>query len=223
MNRSRLVSLALAAAALLLGSSASTAVTLADQPVFASADVPGNLALTLSVEYPTAISVANLGNYADSSTYLGYFDPLKCYTYVLNSTTPASSYFQPAGLATGTNYHTCSGKWSGNFMNWATMQTIDPFRWALTGGYRSVDTTSQTILEKAWGSSQGSQTNFPLRGTSQATSTGHNIASSLISSVTPLSWTSFNTSIWKRGNTIGPANTDKPTAMPLIPTSHMPG
>jgi type IV pilus assembly protein PilY1 len=31
--------------------------------------VPGNLALVLSVEYPTAISVANLGNYADASTY----------------------------------------------------------------------------------------------------------------------------------------------------------
>lgn len=202
MKRLRVICLALAAATLLLGAGPVPAVTLADQPVFASADVPGNLALTLSVEYPTAISVANLGNYADSSTYLGYFDPLKCYTYTLNTTTPASSYFQPAGLASGTNSHSCSGKWSGNFMNWATMQTIDPFRWALTGGYRSVDTTTQTILEKAWGSSQGSQTNFPLRGTGQATSTGHNLASSLISSVTPLSWTSFNTSIWKRGNTM---------------------
>ena len=202
MNCPRVISLALTAAALLLGAASSSAVTLADQPVFASADVPGNLALTLSVEYPTAISVANLGNYADSSTYLGYFDPLKCYTYTLNTTAPASSYFQPAGLATGTNLHSCSGKWSGNFMNWATMQTIDPFRWALTGGYRSVDTTTQTILEKAWGSSQGSQSNFPLRGTGQATSTGHNLASSLISSVTPLSWTSFNTSIWTRGNTM---------------------
>lgn len=198
---SRVIFLALAAAAL-LGAQPSPGATLADQPVFASADVPGNLALTLSVEYPTAISVANLGNYADSSTYLGYFDPLKCYTYTLNTTTPASSYFEPAGLATGTNLHTCSGKWSGNFMNWATMQTIDPFRWALTGGYRSVDSTSATILEKAWGSSQGSQSNFPLRGTGQATSTGHNLASSLISSVTPLGWTAFNTSIWKRGNTM---------------------
>lgn len=190
------------AATALAGAQPARAVTLADQPVFASADVPGNLALTLSVEYPTAISVANLGNYADSSTYLGYFDPLKCYTYTLNTATPASSYFQPAGLATGTNLHSCSGKWSGNFMNWATMQTIDPFRWALTGGYRNVDTASETILEKAWGSSQGSQTNFPLRGTGQATSTGHNLASSLIASVTPLAWSSFNTSIWKRGNTM---------------------
>ena len=129
--------------------------TLADQPVFAGADVPGNLALALSVEFPTAISVANIGNYADASTYLGYFDPSKCYTYMYNTTTPASSYFQPSSPATGANLHQCSGLWSGNFMNWASMQTIDPFRWALSGGFRSEDDTS-TVLEKAWGSAQGS-------------------------------------------------------------------
>lgn len=68
MSPSRVVSLAMSTAAVLLGAAPATAVTLADQPVFASADVPGNLALTLSVEYPTAISVANLDNYADGST-----------------------------------------------------------------------------------------------------------------------------------------------------------
>jgi type IV pilus assembly protein PilY1 len=202
MTRHRSCAALLLPLLLLWGQPSHAATTLADQPVFASADVPGNLALALSVEYPTAISVANLGNYADASTYLGYFDPAKCYTYTYNSTAPASSYFQPVGLATGTNSHSCSSKWSGNFMNWATMQTIDPFRWALTGGYRVVDSTTETILQKAWGSSQGSQSNFPLRGTSQATSTGHNLASGLISSVVPLSWTAFNTSIWKRGNTM---------------------
>src|ERR1700761_8832313 len=71
---------------------AATTVTLADQPIFSTANVPGNMAFTLSVEFPTAISVANLGNYADTSTYLGYFDPAKCYTYQYNSTTPSSSY-----------------------------------------------------------------------------------------------------------------------------------
>ncbi|REM68880.1 hypothetical protein DSI38_03625, partial [Mycobacterium tuberculosis] len=54
---------------------AATTLKLSDQPVFATSDVPGNLALALSVEYPTAISVANLGDYADASEYLGYFDP----------------------------------------------------------------------------------------------------------------------------------------------------
>ena len=86
---------------------------------------------------------------------LGYFDPGNATTTYTTPTTPAKSYFQPAAFATGANSHTCSGYWSGNFMNWATMQTIDPFRWALTGGYRSVDTTTQTILEKAWGVGPG--------------------------------------------------------------------
>ncbi|MET3182781.1 UNVERIFIED_ORG: type IV pilus assembly protein PilY1 [Variovorax guangxiensis] len=185
---------------------AAAATKLADQPVFATSDVPGNLALALSVEYPTAISVANLGDYADATEYLGYFDPKKCYTYQYVapavSTNPASdSYFQPAGASTGTNKHGCSGQWSGNFMNWATMQTIDPFRWALSGGYRSVDTTTQTILEKAWGSAQGNLTNFPLRGTDQGT--GHKLPAALVSSVTPFSnWSQFNSSIWSRGNTM---------------------
>ena len=62
------------------------------------------------------------------------------------------SYFAPNSLAVA---HDCTGKWSGNFLNWALTQTIDPLRYALTGGYRSVDTGSLTILEKAWASGQG--------------------------------------------------------------------
>jgi type IV pilus assembly protein PilY1 len=193
-----------------------TTTTLGDTPVYATVNVPGNLALVLSVEYPTAISVANLGDYADASTYLGYFDPVKCYNYVYNSTTPSSSYFAPAALSTGANSHSCSGMWSGNFMNWATMQTIDPFRWALTGGYRSVDTHPTTggsypytILEKAWGSFQGAfsvsggywnSTSFPFRGTDQA-SPNNKLPSSLVPTVTPFTtWNNFNSAIWANGN-----------------------
>jgi type IV pilus assembly protein PilY1 len=178
----------------------SRATNLANKPIAAGADVAGNLALTLSVEFPTAISIANLGNYADGSTYLGYFDPLKCYTYNFNGTTPSSSYFSAVNLANGANNHSCSNAWSGNFMNWASMQTIDPFRWALTGGYRSVDLVGQTILEKAWGSAQGSAgANFPYRGTSQGG--GNNLSSGLINSVTPLgAWGSFDLGVWGNGN-----------------------
>lgn len=192
--------------ALLLGiacmTPATAQTTLADQPVFSIIDVPGNLAFTLSVEYPTANSVANLGNYADSSTYLGYFDPAKCYSYQYNSGTPSSSYFKPAAFATGTYLHSCSGYWSGNFMNWATMPTIDPFRWALTGGYRTVDSTSQTIIDKAWASGQGGTANFHDRGTS-ATFTANMIPSTVaISAITPFSWTTFNSRVEGNGNWI---------------------
>ena len=176
---------------------------LASKPIAAGADVPGNLALDLSVEFPTAISIANLQNYSDAIQYLGYFDPLKCYTYNFNGAAPASSYFSPVSpnsAANGANNHSCSNAWSGNFMNWASMQTIDPFRWALTGGYRSVDIVGTTILEKAWGSQQGSAgANFPYRGTSQGG--GNNLNTGLINSVTPLgAWNSFDLGIWGNGN-----------------------
>ena len=179
---------------------AAAQTNLADQPIGAAADVPGNLALALSVEFPTAISVSNIGDYSDAAQYLGYFDPLKCYTYNYNSSTPSSSFFQPVSLATGPNLHTCPGNWSGNFMNWSSMQTIDPFRWALSGGYRSVDTASQTILEKAWGSTQGSPGgNFNYRGTNQGSP--NKLPGALLASVTPFSnWNNFDSGIWGNGN-----------------------
>jgi len=198
----------------LAASAVTTTTTLADQPIFSTVNVPGNLALVMSVEYPTAISVANLGDYADANVYPGYFDPAKCYNYSYNSTTPSKSYFVPAAFGTGTYGHQCSGMWSGNFMNWATMQTIDPFRWAMTGGYRDED-DSITVLEKAWGSFQGgwnlyqtsysNSTSFPYRGTSQTSdpNTGNDLPSNLISKVTPFStWGSFNSAIWGNGNTM---------------------
>jgi type IV pilus assembly protein PilY1 len=150
---------------------------LADQPVFTVAAVPGNLALTLSVEFPTALGIAHTAAYATGSEFLGYFDPKKCYTYTYNSGTPLSSYFQPAGTAAG---HVCSGKWSGNFLNWATMQTVDPFRWALTGGFRSTDTASMTVLERAYNSGQSGTADRALSG------------AALIAGATPMSWAALN-------------------------------
>jgi type IV pilus assembly protein PilY1 len=87
-------------------------------------------------------------------------------------------------------------------MNWAATQTIDPFRSALTGGYRSVDTTTQTILEKAWGAAQGGPAqNYPYRGTSQGG--GNNLSTSLISKLTPFStWPSFDEGVWGNGQTM---------------------
>ena len=188
----------LSTAFILSSFSEASAAILADQPVFATSDVPGNLALALSVEYSTAISVANLGSYADGTEYLGYFDPRKCYTYQLDTTDASKSFFISTAPATSPSIHQCRGQWSGNFMNWATMQTIDLFRWALSGGYRSVDGPTATIIEKAWGSSQGGDNNFPRRGTLQGG--GHNLPSSLVDKVTPFSGHEFNTRVYARGN-----------------------
>ncbi|GAA0850668.1 hypothetical protein GCM10009113_32620 [Marinobacter szutsaonensis] len=122
--------------------------TLADQPLYLGGGrgVPANLVLTPSVEYPTIQSLANLGDYNPSENYEGYFDPQKCYRY--NHGEEENRHFYPTSVSTSKNC-TGSGEWSGNFLNWATTQTIDPFRKALTGGYRYRDTPTETWLEKA--------------------------------------------------------------------------
>lgn len=121
-------------------------------------NVPGNLVLTPSVEFPTVISIANLGNYDIKATYAGYFDSAKCYDYEKETFThnifgeikkkDGGGYFTPKNFDFKKN-GSCGGKWSGHYLNWAATQTIDPFRKALTGGYRVVDEVGLTILEKA--------------------------------------------------------------------------
>ncbi|WP_140629047.1 pilus assembly protein [Methylibium rhizosphaerae] len=145
---------ALTAAAIELPVAGAVNIDLADQPLFSATMVPGNLALALSVEWPTATTPAYPSTtvYSAQSTFLGYFDPEKCYSYVYDKATPASSYFKPHSEA---RKHACSSSWStplwsGNYLNWASMQTLDAFRWVLTGGYRSTDTKDSTILTKTY-------------------------------------------------------------------------
>jgi type IV pilus assembly protein PilY1 len=143
---------------------------LADRPIFTGTSMPGNLSLVLSVEFPTAVSVAHTNRtYASANEYLGYFDPDKCYRYkYAGDGTTIDNYFVPVSNTPNHLCTTSAGRWSGNFLNWASMQTIDTFRWALTGGYRAVDNTNLTVLEKSWGSGQGGTSNFPDASTSGA-------------------------------------------------------
>ena len=83
--------------------------------------------------------------YEDTITYYGYFDSAKCYTY---DNSAGVNRFVPDSPATGTNSHYCSKKWSGNFMNWATMTRMDVVRKLLYGGQRSTDTSTLTVLER---------------------------------------------------------------------------
>ena len=138
-------------------------VDLADQPLFSTSGAPGNVLLALSVEWPTASTPAYLSTtaYSTANTYVGYFDPAKCYRYT-NHATPANGYFTPDSMATS---HVCTSTaakalWSGNYLNWATAQTMDAFRWALTGGDRVVDTTTETIMEKTRHSGQGARSSI---------------------------------------------------------------
>ncbi len=81
--------------------------------------------------------------YKDTINYYGYFDSSKCYDYSI-----ANGRFVPAATATGANNHYCTGRWSGNFMNWATMTRMDVVRKMLYGGMRSTDTSALTVLER---------------------------------------------------------------------------
>ncbi len=190
------------------------ATPLADQPVFSSASVPGNLALALSVEWPTVSRAAHPSTtYSSANTYRGYFDHNKCYRYVHVATETATSVsrFDPVGLAsdrqcpaTGVN-----GDWSGNFLNWATMIAVDPFRWALTGGLRKVDEVGTTILERARHSGQGNL--FPHRTINNATT---------ISNATPFTWGSLTVRtdwagtrlIFTSGGSVGNENAAPPAS-----------
>lgn len=84
--------------------------------------------------------------YTHRYSYYGYFDSDKCYIY--DST---DNRFEPFGKTDSDNY--CEENkdlWSGNFLNWATMTRIDAVRKILYGGLRSTDTSSTTVLERAF-------------------------------------------------------------------------
>lgn len=133
---------------------------ISNSPLFLVTGAEPNVLINMSVETP--MGGAAYTDYADSAgcggrinvsgntvgpcylttkTYLGFFDPNKCYLY------SGSGYFYPWAAANAD--HSCTGSFSGNMMNWATMTAIDMFAYTMTGGNRVVDTTSATVLERA--------------------------------------------------------------------------
>lgn len=151
---------------LLTSTYASANTELADKPLL-NVDQKGNVALALSVEWPTGVLSSYKDSYEITNTYLGYFHSEKCYSYELNGTGTDDDYFEPQALATD---HACqsvtNGRWSGNYLNWATSPAIDVFRSVLTGGYRHIDELDLTVLEKA------NSANFPEYATPNKTING---------------------------------------------------
>ena len=180
----------IAAAALMLAVFEPAQAEISQVPLYlGGGNVPGNLVLVPSVEWPTINSVANLGDYSENSEYIGYFNPNKCYAYNYDAN-ESQRHFYPVSDAAN---HRCSGQWSGNFLNWAATQTIDPFRKVLTGGYRVKDTPTETWLEKARHDGQGNV--YPNR---RIPASGNN--SSLVSGATPFSSNSLYVRIDGLGN-----------------------
>ena len=96
-------------------------------PLTVAGNVPGNLVLVPSVEFPTVDSLANLNAYDVNRVYVGYFDSAKCYRYVYNAT-ESLRHFAPRRVVTNRICDYNQQEWSGNYLNWAASQTIDPFR-----------------------------------------------------------------------------------------------
>jgi len=127
-------------------------LNLAQTPLFVGATIPPQVMLTISKDQQLYKKAYN--DYSDldgdgviettykhAIDYYGYFDPKKCYDYTNNR-------FEPSGMADASKY--CSGKWSGNFLNWASMSRMDAVRKLLYGGLRSTDTNSLTVLERSY-------------------------------------------------------------------------
>ncbi len=149
-----------------LTSLGANALVLSQTPLFLQGSVPPQTMLTISKDqqlYKKAYNdYSDLDNdgqiettYKHSIDYYGYFDPKKCYAY-----SSANKRFEPASDSPG-KY--CSGQWSGNFLNWASMARMDAVRKLLYGGMRSPDrtsgdgngisdgdTASSTVLERSY-------------------------------------------------------------------------
>jgi len=126
-------------------------LNLASVPLFIGANIPPQVMLTISKDqqlykkaYNDYTDLDGDGQiettYKHSIDYYGYFDPTKCYDY-------SNDRFEPQ-FVSADKY--CGGKWSGNFLNWITMSRMDAVRKLLYGGLRSTDTSSETVLERAY-------------------------------------------------------------------------
>lgn len=82
----------------------------------------------------------DIGYKPASIDYYGYFNSYACYTYDGSKFVPSSA----------TSNKQCSGKWSGDFLNYVTTSRMDALRRVLYGGWRQVDSTTQTILQGAY-------------------------------------------------------------------------
>ncbi len=82
--------------------------------------------------------------YKSSINYYGYFDSFKYYEY--NTST---GRFEPRGVTTDKKAPN-GPYWSGDFLNYVSMTRMDCLRKVLYGGYRSIDTATETVLERAY-------------------------------------------------------------------------
>ncbi|WP_133129556.1 pilus assembly protein [Legionella yabuuchiae] len=151
MNR-YLLSLGLSIA-LIQSSVYAAPLDLSQTPLFLTDSVPPLTMLVVSRDHKLYFEAYNDATDMDgdgvvdirfkpSIDYFGYFDSYKCYAY-----DSGNQYFYPVSV---TATKTCSGNWSGNFLNYLTTARLDALRKVLYGGYRSVDSSTDTILQRTY-------------------------------------------------------------------------
>ena len=180
---------ALLVAGAVFSSANGAALGLQDVPLYLLSRADPNVLLNMSVETPmggaaytdqvsvptgcagrSSVSGQTVGTcYFPAYRYIGYFNPDMCYAY-------SSSQFNTSGAAGAGR--TCSGAWSGNFLNWMSMTAIDMFIRTMTGGNRIVDSTTETVVRRARKTHNDSW--FPIK----YVNSGSNVAPS---TVTPYS------------------------------------
>ncbi|MCF6256882.1 MAG: fimbrial assembly protein [Gammaproteobacteria bacterium] len=131
-------------------------LNLSDNPLFAAQSAPPLTLMTMGRDHKLYYEAYNDAsdlngdgvldtNYKpDVIDYYGYFGSNICYVY-----DGGNNRFEPSSITTDKR---CSGgsEWSGDFLNYLTTSRIDALRKVFYGGTRSVDTNSETVLERSY-------------------------------------------------------------------------
>jgi len=139
------------AAICVANSATSSAGSIAQSPLFLGVNAPPLVLITMGRDHKLYYEAYNDASdlngdgvldvgYNPAIDYFGYFDSYKCYSY-------GSGIFSPTAR---TMTKKCSGEWSGDFLNYLTTSRMDALRKVLYGGYRSTDSTAETILERVF-------------------------------------------------------------------------
>lgn len=143
-----------------LASTSAVAGVIAQDPLFISAQADPRVMLVASRDHQLFIKAYT--DYSDLDgdglldttfvpyiEYDGYFSPRKCYTYQNNRFEATAAATVDSTTIPNKSFYSCSNKWSGNLLNWASMTRVDILRKVFYGGYRSSDDETITVLERA--------------------------------------------------------------------------
>jgi type IV pilus assembly protein PilY1 len=132
-----------------LAQSASGGVDVAQQPLFTASGQPPLNMLVMGKDHKIYYEAYNdasdlngdgaldIGYKPTVLDYYGYFNSNVCYVWSTNKFVPSSA----------ASNKQCSGKWSGDFLNYLTTSRLDALRRVLFGGWRQTDSTTETILQ----------------------------------------------------------------------------